>query len=236
MTRKVWTCSMSAGGCLILALVWGILASPGSALADHKPGHNPGGGGGGGGSGGDIPVCVTFDDAVGDLVTSDGGGIYCDGVDGITAILTSRSGKLKLGTSESPRNVILNFPECDRLIGGGCSTDAALATMTDVLTGDKLDLRAMGEGETRFADVQIAFPSDVSRATRVNLIVFGGSNLGPNACGTPLPVYRVDAATWTIEATEADVGCLYEVVTRNGGREMTDTFPLPFKITIVAQP
>lgn len=68
-------------GCLVLALVWAMMALSGSSLA--KPPEGKGGGKGGGGDGGAevrkrIAVCITFDDQVFDGVQSDGD-LYCDG-------------------------------------------------------------------------------------------------------------------------------------------------------------
>ena len=68
MCRKMfWGATLP--GCFVLALVWGMLALPGSSLADPPDGngnHNHNHGGGGGGGGGKIPVTVTFRDFKGD--------------------------------------------------------------------------------------------------------------------------------------------------------------------------
>ena len=60
MMRKVWICSISVGSCLVLAAVWGMLAVPGSALAD-KPPHSHGIQSDDEGEFKDIPVCITLD-------------------------------------------------------------------------------------------------------------------------------------------------------------------------------
>ena len=70
---------------------------------------------------------------------------------------------LNLNTPKSSREMILEIPDCPRLIGGDCSGDGALATLNEwedtgmglVALGEKLDLRAMDEGTTRYADVQL---------------------------------------------------------------------------------
>jgi hypothetical protein len=265
-----------------------MLALPGSALADPRDengNHNHGGGGGGGGD--ELSVCVALDDIEGDKVTSDRVGIlrddcdgigdpcYCDGVEGIEAFIGA-VGVFRLDTRESEvRRVALNFPGCSdpsrfpfiEVVNNDCLTDALPRTMND-RTGETtskfglFDLHMLSEGESGIADFQIAFSSQ-SKSTG-HLIVFGGSNLGDNACGDPLLVTRLDPATWTIEArvgfctfaaadpdhptncgavdpndpaNVCDCACLHEVVARNGRRELTDIdFALPFNITIVAQP
>lgn len=318
--RMLWGATLAE--CSVLALVWGVLALPGSALAAPRPetkcsdgrdNDKDGlidccdpdccddtacggtgcpdatpctGGGDGGGATDEISVCVALDDIEGDKVTSDRVGIlrddcdgigdpcYCDGAEGIDAFI-GQVGVFRLDTSKSEvRRVALNFPGCSdpstfpfiEVVNNDCLTDALPRTMND-RTGEAtskfglFDLNMLSEGESGIADFQIAFPSQ-SKSTG-HLIVFGGSNLGDNACGDPLLVTRLDPATWTIEArvgfctfdadpdhptncgavdptdpgNVCDCACLHEVVARNGRRELTDIdFALPFRITIVAQP
>ena len=104
---RVWTCLTSVGSCLVVVVaVWGMLAFPGSAVADPPP-HNHGGGDGDDGKSkpADIPVNVTFRDCVGgnptggwmgagcgaaepnDRIQSDLGGAYMDGQDVVTATI-----------------------------------------------------------------------------------------------------------------------------------------------------
>ena len=93
MMRKNLSCRFGVAGCVVLTLVWAMLALSGGALADPpvdgEHHHDGGGGGGGGGAevGTRILVCITFDDLVGDGVQSDwfdagatrGDNPYCDG-------------------------------------------------------------------------------------------------------------------------------------------------------------
>lgn len=77
--RKNLSCRFGLAGCVVLTLVWAMLALSGGALADPPGdgGHNHGGGGAEVGT--RILVCITFDDLFGDGVQSDDGTAYCDG-------------------------------------------------------------------------------------------------------------------------------------------------------------
>lgn len=221
----------TAGVAACLALVSVGFATPAGGQGKGK---------GGGPSGeSDTPVHVQFRDAAGDLVRSDGsaGGFYWDGTDGVSAFIGMKNGGFKMNTSKGPRTVTLDFPDCGRLIADpGCRSDVLLDTDDEVQdtgvglisTGEKIDLRRLAVGEAALAEFSINFPSDLSKSTP-NKISFG--DLG---CGDPLPVTRTATDTWTIEAS-GKLACLFEVVAKNGRREITDSFNLPFKITITLQ-
>jgi len=100
--------------CLVLALVWGMLALSGSALADPPDGdgnHNHGGGGGGGGGG---EEAILFD--VTTPVGSDTEiiGVFGDFDPAAYGIITTPTGcSVKLGPAEGQadkRRVIVNRP------------------------------------------------------------------------------------------------------------------------------
>ena len=74
--KKVGLCVMVVTASLVLAGLWAVLATPETALADHKPGHDKPGGGGGGGGKDTVTTCVLFDDG-GDDIRSDDGMPYC---------------------------------------------------------------------------------------------------------------------------------------------------------------
>lgn len=95
--KKVGLCVVIVTICFILAALWAVMATPETALA-KKPG-----GGGGGEVGQDIPVCIVFDDAVGDDVKSDGD-FYCDGDSNkkVTAIV-GRNFSIVLETNNSKK-------------------------------------------------------------------------------------------------------------------------------------
>ena len=85
MMSKNLLCRFGLAGCVVLTLVWAMLALSGSSLAnppDEDGNHSHGGGGGGGGGaevGTRILVCIKFDDLDDDGVQSDDRTAYCDG-------------------------------------------------------------------------------------------------------------------------------------------------------------
>jgi hypothetical protein len=214
-------------------------------LATSFAGPKNGGGGGKGGkdtTSNDTALCVSFRDAAGDDVFGDLPGIaYCNQQDNIKAVI-GQGGRFALDTSDSDtRNAIVNYPDCHRLIaasGSDCVTDIYLNTLGSwestgmgyIPTYEMPDLVGMAVGDIVLVDFQIAFPSSVSKSTP-NLVIFGGSNLGTNACGEPVPVYHIDEDTWIIEAT-GQTGCLFEVYAKNGKRRITDSFSLTFAIIL----
>jgi hypothetical protein len=164
---------------------------------------------------------------------------YCDGYDGVEAFI-GKNGRFLLDTSKSALRLgIVNFPGCGQLVsmtGADCLTDIGLNTNGEwmaigVPLGDELDLWTIAEGGSALGDFQIAFPSGVSKNVP-HLLIFGGSNFGANACGSPLTITRVANDTWTVTAT-GDTACLLEVVAKNGKRQITDSFSLTFEVTIV---
>lgn len=88
--------------CLVLALVWGILAVPGAAVANPPP-HDHGGGGGGDDTDKANKPCVIFDDLLGDSVQSDDGTSYCDSKKAKVSVKIGRGGHLRLGTNSSAK-------------------------------------------------------------------------------------------------------------------------------------
>ena len=76
--KKVGICLMVVTSCFILAGIWAVLATPETALA-KKPDKPPGGGGGDDGACCSLNFCITFREAVTDVILSDGEGEYCNG-------------------------------------------------------------------------------------------------------------------------------------------------------------
>ena len=218
----------------------GLFLCTATALAAPKEGR-------GNGRGGDdtdqaSPACADL--GVSMDVRNDSGSPYCHGSDGVQAFI-GHLGRFKLDTSKSSsRQLVVNFPGCDRLIastGADCLTPVVLNTLGEWEdlgfglnpTGNNLDLNALAIGGRAYADFLIAFPSSISKSTP-NLVFFGGSNMGVGDCPQPLTVTRVGETQWTIESV-AEIGCLYEVTHKSGRREVTDSFVLPFIVTITLQ-
>lgn len=51
------------------------------------------------------PLAITLGDVAGDGVTSDGGGVYQEGVDGVEAHINDPTGNLSIWTTQSPRSL-----------------------------------------------------------------------------------------------------------------------------------
>ena len=118
-------------GMAALVFGWGAVASFDEAFAGKG---GKGNGGGGGGPGEKIELCVTFDDAVGDRILSDGvdadnDGVvdaYCDGKKTkIFAIIGKTLGKMRFDTDDlmrpgDGRTVFLDFRDCLSTLPGDC--------------------------------------------------------------------------------------------------------------------
>lgn len=224
-----------------LTAIVGVFLGTATAVAAPKEGR--GNGGGGDDTDQASPVCVDLGVSI--YVHNDSPGLaYCDGADGVQAFI-GHLGRFKLDTSKSSsRHLVVNFPGCSRLIastGGDCLTPVVLNTLGEWEdfgfglnpTGNNLDLNAMAVGDQAYADFLIAFPSAISKSTP-NLVFFGGSNMGIGDCPQPLTVTRVGDTQWTIESA-GEIGCLYEVTHKSGRREVTDSFVLPFVVSITLQ-
>lgn len=106
--KRIGVCLMAVTSCLIVAVLWAVLATPETALA-KKPGS-----GGPSGETQDIPVSAVIDDQSNEGVSSDGGGAYVDKKkDHISAFVGRRAGQFILDTNtnnaEGGRTMKLNF-------------------------------------------------------------------------------------------------------------------------------
>ena len=238
MSKKMlWGATLP--GCLLLALVWTMLALCGNSLANPPDGdgnHNHGGGGGGGGK---IPVTVTFRDFLGDGLKSDCHDCQttCDCLSPyiagavITTLGNFRMGLGSKGNQPVIRTLFFDFSDC---IEGPCEPPFedgfSVGSVNMFTSGSGIDLREMLVGEVR---------DDLSLIMGLNLdsvenglwrIFFDPLN---DRCegSTFITVRRVAADTWEIEAGLTDVACLVEVV---GGGEFifSGSYHMPFKITI----
>ncbi len=168
MCRKMfWGATLP--GCFVLALVWGMLALPGSILADPPDGNgNHNHGGGGGGNGGTIPVTVTFRDFQGDDVdpvpdrlmsdchdcsaTCDCSSPYIHGGDKVrTGIGGNFFMKLTKGNQPAIRTLFLDFSDC---ASGPCNPPFLQGSTVGpanvfITSGSGINMREMLVGEVR---------------------------------------------------------------------------------------
>ena len=230
-------------GCVVLALVWAMLALSGNSLANPPDGdgnHNHSGGGGGG----TIPVTVTFRDFPGDDVDpvpdrlmSDGLGDYIHKVDKVGAGISTRGNfrmALTKGNQPAIRTLFYDFSDC--VSPGECfppfTEGFSVGPASVATSGSGIDLLEMLVGEVR---------DDVRLIMSLNLNSVGGGGWRlffdpsfPNGSGsTYVTVTRIDADTWEIEAGLTDVVGLAE---QSGGGELifSGLYHMPFKITVQA--
>ncbi len=247
--KMLW--GVTLPGCVVLALVWAMLALSGNSLANPPDGdgnHNHGeGGGGGGGGGGNIAVTVTFDDLPGDGLMSDCHDCpstceclspYADDVDNVGAQI-DQQGNLAFGIGKAKRNhpairtLFFDFSDCASADPADCTRpffdDGGLGSgFTNALIFTAgVDLRAMALLETR-DDLSLCGtfdPSEESQALR-----FFFDPLDDRCPGSStITVTRIDADTWEIEAALTDVACL-----REGGHDpiQRGLYHMPFKFTV----
>ncbi len=234
-------------GCVVLALVWTMLALSGGALADPPDGngdHHHGGGGGGGG--GTIAVTVTFQDRPGDRLMSDCHDCpttcdclspYIHKVDKVSTGIGSNGGnfflKLTKGNQPAIRTLFFDFSDC---IEGPCNPPflqgSSVRGANMFTSGSGIDLRAMAVGDvSEFLSLVVTLD--------LNSVDLGLWQLffGPVKCedSTNITVRRIDADSWEIEAGLDDIACLAENV---GGGELmfSGLYHMPFKITVQAIP
>ena len=235
-------------GCVVLTLCWATLALSGSALANPPDGngnHNHGGGGG------TIPVTVTFEDLLGDGLTSDcgtGDCPYIHKVDKVsTGIGTSGNFFMKLTKGNQPaiRTLFLDFSDCvsppdqceqpllcpfpdqcDQLVEGQGFTVGAANVFTS-----GINLREMKVDETDVLSLMVSFDLTSVGAGVWNLIFDPLNADCPDSSNIAVTKTGDNPDTWMIEARENDVACLAGLL------EPGDGFPrglyhMPFKLTV----
>ncbi len=226
-------------GCLALMVIGSMLMSPKATLAnprDENGNHSHGGGGGGGdGTGGKIAVAVTFL-AIPAIprFRSDGGFLYIDKVDKVSAYLGSANGNfiMGLGTkgNQPPiRTLLMDFSDC---IGFPCMPPFQIGVnsgpMNFMTSG--IDLRVMSVGETR-DDLNLKIAIDLSNSGEGVWQLFFDPSDARCIGSSTITVTRMDADTWAIEAGLNDVACLAK---QGGGGEFlfSGLYRMPFKVIV----
>ncbi len=201
--------------------------------------------------GGTFSVCVTFENADGDLIRSDFMRGYCDNQEGVLAIVGKKRGGFRLDTNNKGREVSLNFTDCvsgctssptgtedvDLRIGEEYEFDATADERLP--TGQKLDIVEMDGGATAFGALVITFAPTGRPAKLQFKVVFGQAQF--LACdGDPVTVTRgEDAGTptnsWTMLATDDDEACLFEILDNFKEVNLVGRFHMPFSIDVVEQ-
>ncbi len=226
-------------GCVVLALVWAMLALSGGALADPPP-HNHGGDGGGGG--GTIAMTATFRDFLGDDedpvpdgLRSDGLGDYIHKVDKVGAGISTRGNfrlTLTKGNQPAIRTLFYDFSDC--VPPGECfspfTEGISVGPASVVTSGSGIDLLEMPVDGGR-VDLRLILMLDLDTVENGSWqIRFDPSNADCSD-STFVTVERINVDTWEIEAGLDDVACLTK---QAGGGEhiFSGLYHMPFKLTI----
>lgn len=253
--KRIGVCLMAVTSCLIVAILWAVLATPETALA-KKPGS-----GGPRGETQDIPVSAVIEDTEG--VSSDGGGAYVDKKkDHISAFVGRRAGQFILDTNtnnaEGGRTMKLNFSEVvDPLDGEPLppNTDgvvtpitAAVYTARERVTEEYgyVDLRAMEIDESKRLALRIGLTiTDAQSPWNLNYgdVLWGGLSAGDDhydehmGDSNYVTVTRLaDTAdgkkVWTID-TNADAHAAYLYRSEQGdSRIPVGVYSMPMSLTI----
>lgn len=187
-------------------------------------------GGGKGGGGGNLAVSVTFENASGDGMKSDGLGAYSNAQ-------IDKSGNLAFGFGSGKRNkpglrkVFFDFRDClsscipPRFDVGGFGFGVTYGNM---YTGG-VDMRSMAVGETRN---DLSLYGAIKPNTQDDAFRYGFDPEDARCPGsTFVSVTRSGSDTWVIEAGPDDVLCL-----REGGNNAVQRglYRVTFRITIQA--
>lgn len=165
----------------------------------------------------DIPVSVSFRDAAGDGVVSDGAGTYSNA-------LILDIGNLQLDArNDNPRELCFNFDGQAGAPSVVCDDGFMTTSFPDMPGG----LTVMAVGSTMTTAVQATWVIDgFNWALRFGM----DCDLNPDGRTPRADVAHADAATWTVEGTTA-VLCQMPVKGRPRVEEV-GVFSMPFKITI----
>lgn len=109
-------------------------------------------GGDDGGTSDQVNLAITLDDTQ-PAITSDGGGAYVEGTDGVEAHFSSANGNLMFRTEAGPRRVRINLAGYDKLIAVHRNYTNQNINFTDGTLGTDVDLRTIDPGD----DVSAAF-------------------------------------------------------------------------------
>ncbi len=236
MSKKMlWGATLP--GCVLLALVWTMLALSGNSLANPPDGdgnHNHG-------SGGTIPMTVTFRDFPGDDVDpvpdrlmSDGLGDYIDKVDKVGAGISTRGNfrlALTKGNQPAIRTLFYDFSDC---VDGPCTPPFiegfSVAPASVVTSGSGINLLEMFVGQAR-DDLRLILTLNLDSVENGLWQLFFDPSNADCSGSTFVTVERISADTWEIEAGPDDVACLRE---QSGGGEhiFSGLYHMPFKFTI----
>lgn len=231
-----------------------------ACLAFYTPAVAQGGQHHGGNGNRSLTGCITFDDAVGDRITSDGIPEYCDGgLDGVGVGIAFRGGS-RFDTNGNGRQVTFDFSACS----DGCGLVPAMPWAYDVdwriglehtedpsdpnmffASDHPLNLTEMDVGDVAWAGLRIDFVPPDFRPNQLRYRVqFGaGASLScqPGLVFNPVRVERLAAAPdeyeWRISPTGPDAaGCLFRITDNSKTIDGPAQFLLPFGVTLVGTP
>ena len=228
--------SLFAFAIVVLVLGWSITpaqANPADADGCHTHKKDCDGGGGGDG-GGTIPVMVTFDDAVGDGLMSDGMGDYIDKVERVSVGIGSTgglNGQLAMhlgvrGKQPAIRQLFLDFSDCrsEPMCDSPSLPDAdGVFGQENGFTHGGVNLYTSGVNLKDVVDDGTSSPLNMSVGMDLNIIdqgiwrlFFYYTSFADCPGGTTIGVTRTSADTWEIEAGTYAVACLAQQVGAQG--------------------
>lgn len=207
--KKVGVWLTVVASCLVLVVVWAVLATPATALA-KKPG--------GDGRPEILHGSATFRDVTGDAVKSDDGRAYVDGIDG-TVLGLEGFFRLEINLKKNGgRSLELSFPadiDSDSLP----KNENIWVLRVD---GRLTEWRAQGPGLAVPREGYLLFGQTGKDEAFVSYGRWGGS---------PMTVKRTGPDQWTIESLTTDTAVFY----RNDTQQTFGSGPMPFRVSYDAR-
>jgi hypothetical protein len=221
--KTVGLCVMVVTASLVMAGLWAVLATPETALADHKgkPHGKPGGDGGGENSA--IHGCVELRDDTDDRVQSDTRGEYCDGEDStIVGLLEFFRFKMKVKNNGVGRRLFLNFANFTDQDAVNACLPADQNVWILGVDGTLAEWRAQDLNAGVLRDGNLHFGKTGKDEANVSFGRFGR--------GDDLTVTRTDVDVWTIESLAGNTAVLWRDLV-DGTAVPCASGSMPFKVT-----
>ena len=203
--RRVGLCVTVVAGCLILAVVWAVLAMPETALA-KKPEVLHG--------------SIRFEDRAGDKIKSDGGGDYVNGVDFTEIGLGTHFSVTVNLKKNAGRTVDVDLP--DDLDPAYYPDDEKIWKLS--IPNGLADFRALSLGTPDLWEGNVLLGQTGKDEACIS---FGR---WPELGASKLTVTRTGVDVWTTESLATD-----EVVFYRHGPIEYGRAPMPFKVTYTGQ-
>jgi hypothetical protein len=192
-------------------------------LASDEYNPNARKGDGGGGTTGQIYLSVTVDDL---MISSDGRGVYINGIDGVSAQFLSSDGTLSFITNTTNSNSFIRkliFPENGYLINPNLSSSYELHVLAPLNVRRFKRIQDFVVGESQIMGMRIW--GSYSSVIEFRLLF----NIGSNVSVTDeVKVTRTAIGTWTVESTVNATAAL----TGGNNKDFQGNYSVPFKLTL----